>query len=143
MRAGDTFRIKDKNIDEHLWVILSEPDIDDSKVVIVNMTTAHPSKEQFCLIQIGEHPFVVHETCVSYQHARVTSLAKLIQLRDRGTNRAATTRLIGTARSNPSGCAALQSDADRARRDHRWATAVLIEQRDRGRYPLVLISLKV
>lgn len=65
MNAGDTFLIKDKNLDEHLWVIISDTAIDDKQVVVVNFTTSHPSKESFCLVQPGDHPFIRHETCIS------------------------------------------------------------------------------
>ena len=84
MRAGDAFLIRDKNIDEHLWVIISDPTIDGKQVVVVNFTTSHPKKERFCLIQAGEHPFVTRETCIAYNFAKITSLAKLIQNRDQG-----------------------------------------------------------
>lgn len=84
MKAGDTFLIQNKSINQHLWIVQSDPDVDPSGVVIVNVTTAYPSKERFCLIQAGEHPFVVHETCISYQHAMVTSLDVLVRRRDEG-----------------------------------------------------------
>ncbi len=84
MNAGDTFLIGNKSVDEHLWVIVSDPALDDQRVVVMNFTSAHRSKESFCLIQAGEHPFVKHETCIAYIHARITSLAKLIHNRDVG-----------------------------------------------------------
>ncbi len=75
MNAGDTFLITDKNLDEHPWVIISDTAIDDKQVVVVNFTTSHPSKESFCLVQSGDHPFIRHKTCISYLHARITSVA--------------------------------------------------------------------
>ena len=81
MDAGDTFLIDNRATDDHLWVIISDPRTDDQRVVIVNLTTYRPPKERFCLIQAGEHPFVRHETCVAYNHARIVSLSRLTRLR--------------------------------------------------------------
>jgi len=64
--------------------IISDTEIDDKQVVIVNFTTSHPSKESFCLVQSGVHAFISHESCISYLHARITSVARLIYNRDTG-----------------------------------------------------------
>jgi hypothetical protein len=39
MKAGDSFFIRDRSVDSHLWVIVSNPEIDPAKVVMVSITT--------------------------------------------------------------------------------------------------------
>jgi len=84
VQAGDTFLLKDKAVDDHLWIIVSDPSVDDQKVLFVSMTTYGPSKEAVCLLNPGDHPFVRHQTCIAYDFARATSLQKLTALKDAG-----------------------------------------------------------
>jgi hypothetical protein len=84
VKAGDTFRPADRSIDIHLWVIISDPDQDESNVLIVSLTTAHSKKERVCLLNVGDHPAVSHETCVAYDLAKAPSLGQLEQARDAG-----------------------------------------------------------
>ena len=84
MHAGDAFLLLDKSVDDHLWIVVSDPIKDKNKVLIVSMTTAAPHKEAVCLIQPGEHPWVRHDTCVSYDNARLVSLQQLLALKDTG-----------------------------------------------------------
>ena len=82
MKAGDTFFIADRGVDSHLWVIVSEPENDAERVVLVSMTTYESSKEDVCILDVGDHPRITHKTCIAYNEARMTSLENLIQLRD-------------------------------------------------------------
>lgn len=84
MKAGDTLRPADPSIDIHLWVIISDPLQDDSRILIVSLTTFKPKKEAVCLLQVGDHPFIKHETCVAYNLANAPSLAQLERARDAG-----------------------------------------------------------
>jgi hypothetical protein len=84
MNAGDTFRPADPSVDIHLWVIVSDPAQDASRVLIVSLTTFKPKKESVCLLDVGDHPFIKHKTCVAYNLANAPSLAQLEQARDSG-----------------------------------------------------------
>jgi hypothetical protein len=84
MQAGDAFLLVNRQLDDHLWVIVSDPKKDADKVLIVSLTTAAPHKESVCLIQAGEHPWVTHETCVAYDTAKVVALASLFGWKDAG-----------------------------------------------------------
>lgn len=75
MVAGDTFIRKDA--DAHLWIVLSDPSIDPEKVLIVNLTTLDARKEQICVLNRGDHPWIKHETCVNFADSIITTLAKL------------------------------------------------------------------
>jgi hypothetical protein len=82
MEGGNTFLRKDG--DNHLWVVLSDPQLDPETVLIVNLTTFDPRKEGVCILAAGEHPWVTHETCVSYEDAVITTLPKLYAAKDGG-----------------------------------------------------------
>lgn len=48
------------------------------------MTTADERKEKICLLNVGEHPWVNHLTCINYGDAVLTSLDKLYRAKDGG-----------------------------------------------------------
>ncbi|MEX2119929.1 MAG: hypothetical protein WD847_10080 [Pirellulales bacterium] len=75
MKAGDTFRFIIG--DDHLWMIISDPGLDKSKVLLVNLTTWRADKEQTCLVNPGDHPSVQHNSCIYYRGSRVHSDAHL------------------------------------------------------------------
>ena|SRR5438552_3579664 len=78
MKAGDTFLPLLRNT--HLWVILSDPDLDSERIVLVNLTTYTIDEESHCILQKGDHPFVRHKTAVRYEEARIVSSAELSKL---------------------------------------------------------------
>ena len=73
MEAGDTFRY---GRTAHLWVVVSDPRIDPVRVVIINMTTDR-GLDRSCLLQLGDHPFIEHPTCMRYDMARIVTNADL------------------------------------------------------------------
>ena len=83
MRAGDTFFLEGV-ADRHLWVVLSEPVDDPDRVLFVSMTSLDVTKEDVCLIDAGEHPFVKHVTCIDYSHLREAPSEALERLRVAG-----------------------------------------------------------
>jgi hypothetical protein len=84
MKGGDTFLVTKQEVDNHLWVIASDPEVNAGEVLIVNLTTASRLKEQVCIIDRNEHPWVNHRTCVNYEDSKIVSLQKLFQLKDSG-----------------------------------------------------------
>ena len=84
MVPGDAFVLKNLGVDDHLWVVVSDPDRGPDRVVIVSLTTLTPQKEQACVIQGGEHPWVRHLSCAAYEFARIVRKADLNQLRHAG-----------------------------------------------------------
>lgn len=84
MNPGDTFILKDRSVDSHLWIVVSEPAIDPERVLFVSMTSYDITKEKVCLLDIGDHPFIKHRTCIAYDFARLAPLTTLVALRDRG-----------------------------------------------------------
>jgi hypothetical protein len=80
MDAGTTFLLSAGDI--HLWIIISDPKLDAQDVLIVNLTSLAPRKEQSCVLRVGDHPWIRHDTCVNYGDSKVTTLDKLVDARD-------------------------------------------------------------
>jgi hypothetical protein len=86
LKAGDAFLLQQQgaSIDSHFWFILSDPDQDADNVLIVNLTSWRPDKDQACVLGTNHHPYIQHDTCVNYGGAKVVSLAQLNTLKDSG-----------------------------------------------------------
>ena len=59
MKAGDTILIAEPGTsnDSHLWMVISDPE-QDAKCLIVNFTSWRADKDQACVIEYDEHPYV-------------------------------------------------------------------------------------
>ncbi len=67
MNAGETFRFADPRVEEHLWIVISDPGTDVADpVVIVRLTTLRRGRERTCILDVGDHPFITHVTVVDY-----------------------------------------------------------------------------
>lgn len=84
MTAGDVFRFVGI-ADIHVWSIISDPIRDPSKVLIVNFTTWEPHLDQACIVERGEHSFIVHRSVVNFARAKIAtdSNLKLLHLKQR------------------------------------------------------------
>lgn len=79
--AGDCFKYIQKR-EPHLWVVISDPER-DSNVLIVNLTTFRHHKDDTCILNQGDHPFVQHETCINYACGEVPTGGHLADLMNR------------------------------------------------------------
>ena len=78
VRAGRTFIYETKNNPfPHLWMVLTDPDPQTGKVILVSMTTSRDHTDKTVLINVGDHEFVVHETNVDYGGATFGVSSKL------------------------------------------------------------------
>jgi len=80
--AGDTFLLSTPY--NHLYVACSDPAIDSEQIVLVNLTTFEEEEESCCIINAGEHPFVVRKSCIRYKDARIASATALRKLAESG-----------------------------------------------------------
>ena len=82
MKAGDTFIIEQPgtSLDSHLWMVISDPNVDPHEVVLLNFTTWRADKDQACIVEVGDHAFIRHRTCVNYGGAKVVSAAAIQSL---------------------------------------------------------------
>lgn len=87
MFAGTTFLLArdHREIDEHLWIIITETETFPETVVIVSVTTHTPEKDQACIIERGQHPRITHRSCISFAHAKVVTREFLLERKDKGS----------------------------------------------------------
>ena len=82
MNGGDTFFLVGVTARSHLWIIVSDPQIDPEQVLIINVTSSTDPPDNACILRAGEHPFIERETYVYYGKAWVVSLGQLQLARD-------------------------------------------------------------
>ena len=81
---GDTFLNEEiGRLKAHLWVILSDPNLNSDKIVLVNFTTIRgfDYEDLSCVLNVGEHRFIRHDTYVSYKDAIIVNLNNLEELK--------------------------------------------------------------
>ena len=81
---ADTYRYTVVGSDNHLWVVISDPALDENCVLAVNFTTLRPRSDKTCVIHPGEHPFITHDTCVQYLGCQKMKLGTLEEQLNRG-----------------------------------------------------------
>jgi hypothetical protein len=86
MNAGDTLIIDEPGtrLDSHLWVVISDPAENPEEIVLVNFTTYRADKDQACIVERGDHPFISRRTCIEYRGAKTASARELQTLLDSG-----------------------------------------------------------
>jgi hypothetical protein len=52
VKAGDTFTLKDKAVNGHLWIVISDPEVHEGQVLFVSMTSHDIMKEKVCLLDV-------------------------------------------------------------------------------------------
>ncbi len=91
--CGDSFFLTESGrqqrpeLRNHLFFIISYPEEDADRVVIVNITTRYnaPGEDYTCLVEHDDHPsWVEHTSYVPYNYARIISLETLSNLLDKG-----------------------------------------------------------
>ena len=75
LKAGDSFRFADARDGGHLWFVISSSQLDP--VVVVSVTTWRADKDQNCVLEFGDHPFLKHKSCIAYDLAKSVSQEKL------------------------------------------------------------------
>lgn len=76
--GGDTLIIPapGTSLDSHLWIVLSDPTLDHF-VLLVNLTSYRPDKDDACILDVGDHPFIRHPSCVNYAKVKHIAVAQL------------------------------------------------------------------
>ena len=83
MKLGDSF-VPNGGVNDHLFVVISDPTKTPDQVLLVSVTTYRDYKEDTCLLNANEHPWIHHLSCIAYDRARFRSNAELDQVRDAG-----------------------------------------------------------
>ena len=83
MQQRTTFRLT--QVDDHLWVVLSDPAQFPKEVVIASFTTEARYPEKTCIVEQYEHPAgLTHRSCIAFKFAQVLSLEQLYGFKDTG-----------------------------------------------------------
>ncbi len=86
MKQGDCFwNDSAPRLPAHLWVIISDPELDPENVVIVNLTDATKFSDQTCILRPGDHADLTKPSCVAYGFAKITSVAALKKVQQCGS----------------------------------------------------------
>ncbi|MDR1964942.1 MAG: hypothetical protein LBQ50_14320 [Planctomycetaceae bacterium] len=76
MKAGDAFLFPNEHGVFHLHIIVSEPEQSPAEVFLVSISSYENWKENVCVLQPNDHPFITHKSVVVYD-IRLTTLAFL------------------------------------------------------------------
>ena len=87
MKAGDAFIFTDEEPVSHIWVIISDPEIDSETILIVYFTTYESNKDDSCILEPGDHKNIRHATSIAFNRACVVSLGDLNSSRNNGSLR--------------------------------------------------------
>lgn len=73
---GDTFQLSNRStiIDIHLHIIISDPTQNPNQIVTANFTKWRADKDQSCIVEVGEHPFIRVRSCVDYRRNKLIPL---------------------------------------------------------------------
>ncbi len=79
LRTGDTLRVTDPagTYDSHLWIVVSKPELDGDNVLIVNLTSWRADKDQACVLDVGDHPYIRKRTCINYPGSKIVAASHL------------------------------------------------------------------
>lgn len=77
IRAGRSVLLSEPPLYEaHLWFILTDPD-QAKKVVAVMLRTPKPYTDPTLLLEVGDHPFIRHQSCVHFPAAQRLSVSEI------------------------------------------------------------------
>lgn len=87
LSTGDTLRVTNPGVsyDAHLWIVLSKPELDTEHILIVNLTSWRPDKDQACILNPGDHPYIKKKTCVNYALSKIVAadhIGRLVRSHD-------------------------------------------------------------
>jgi hypothetical protein len=86
LKCGDTFLTGDGDEDNfHLWIIVTPPS--EGEVVTVCMVTATKKTERLVKLSTGDHPFVTHDSAISYGFSKIRTVADIQALLANGSAR--------------------------------------------------------
>ena len=74
-KLGDTFLLTDPQVNNHLFIIISDPAQDLDQIVMANFTSWRADKDQSCIVEVREHRFITRRSCVHYGEDRLIRLA--------------------------------------------------------------------
>ena len=76
--VGTAFVYVDEHDGRHMFFVAShatEPP--DPQIVLMNFTTVRERSDRSCIAEAGEHPWIVHQSCVQYSATMLASVEEL------------------------------------------------------------------
>jgi hypothetical protein len=61
----------------HLWIVLTDPDPSDDKVVAVMVVSEKPHTDKTVTLNVGDHPFFQHASNIDFGTAKLFPRVKL------------------------------------------------------------------
>lgn len=86
MHVGGAFLDLSSAGTPHLWFICTEADA-DGNVVAISVSTVRANAETTCVLDVGDHPFVHHESSMVYRLATLVSVSELAKKRKIGSHK--------------------------------------------------------
>jgi hypothetical protein len=72
-------------VDDHVWVVISDPSQNPELIVVVRFLSETEGTENDCILDVGDHPFIKHRTCINYTGAAHVSIQTLQGLANANT----------------------------------------------------------
>ncbi len=88
--------------DDHLWIVINDPNVHEGIALIVNISTLRPGAETTSIVKPGEHVFIKHDSYARYMSARsatVSDIAAAIKAGKLKTRQAASPALLAKLRA--------------------------------------------
>ena len=74
MVSGDVFIPCDDSIQNpHIHIVISDSDVDPNNLLIISVTTLKVGREQSCILEPIDHPFIQHSSIINYGEAKIVS----------------------------------------------------------------------
>ena len=78
IRAGRSFTVPGPGPNQaHLWIVLTDPDPSDDKVVAVMVVSEKPHTDKTITLNVGDHPFFQRASNIDYGSAKHFPRVKL------------------------------------------------------------------
>jgi hypothetical protein len=75
--AGRALVLRDARMGTHLWFVLTDPDPDRNSIVLVMLVTVKTHTDRTLHLDVGDHPFVRHESAVDFGTAKYVPAVRL------------------------------------------------------------------
>ena len=73
LNCGDTFLTGDEDDETlHLWIVLTPPT--EGEFVVASVTTRRRKSETLVILRVGDHPFIRHDSVISYAHSKIMTV---------------------------------------------------------------------
>jgi len=73
INPGDTLlpKLNKHKQTSHLWVVLTKPDEESGKTVIVNLTTKRDYSDSTTVLDKGDHPYINRPSVINYAYTKL------------------------------------------------------------------------